>query len=255
MENRNHTHRIGRERRDGTVRPSTSASCRCLSSHLTNGQRYSSRAILRVFSRIFSIFSIFLIFFVFFVFLITAALILNQFSITFYIRNMLFIYSLLPLSLAPALLHLFLAASASASPLSALSDPSPSSPPPPQVSTNPPQVLNSTIPRHIIALKPNAVEPSEDGRRKFLRKVLGPDFDLDAGLNESLLLFWNKDTFDGFSGRFVERDLLLLRRRSEVEFVEPGLSLIVNHRHPNNPIYGSLILQISKSPPPPPPSS
>ena len=233
------THRIGR---DGAVRLSTSTSCRCLSPYLTKGQRYSSRAIFRIFSRIFLIF------------LITAALILNRFSITFSTRNMLFIFSLFPLSLAPALLPLFLAASASASPLSVLSNPSPSSPPSPQISTDPQETLgiNKLIPRHIIALKPGFVEPSEDGRRKFLQNVFG---DFSPALNASLLLFWNKDTFDGFSGRFVEKDLLLLQRRLEVEFVEPGLSLIVNHRHPNDPTYDSLILQISKSPPPPPPRS
>ena len=92
--------------------------------------------------------------------------------------------------------------------------------------TSPRSDVNTTIPRYIVQLNSdaaNAVGPSEDDRRTFLRNLLS---DFDALLNNSLVLSWHNDIFNGFSGRFKEPQIKTLMKRKEVLTILRGMSLI-----------------------------
>ena len=87
--------------------------------------------------------------------------------------------------------------------------------------------VDTTIPRYIVHFNPDSakvVQPTEADRRIFLTTVLHDDF--DARLNNSLVLSWHNDTFNGLSGRFKESHINILSDLEEIDSVVEGLSLI-----------------------------
>jgi hypothetical protein len=85
---------------------------------------------------------------------------------------------------------------------------------------------------YIVSIKPDTVDPYNRGQ--WLNKVLGAhNVTLDDYTTQKLKLRWNKDVFNGFSGRFSPEALDDLRNQPEVAYIEEGLSLCLSVDYPS----------------------
>ena len=77
---------------------------------------------------------------------------------------------------------------------------------------------------HIVALKPNSVNPNNRG--EWLNKVLSAgDVTLDQATNQSLKLKWSDKVFNGVAGTFSNEALNVLRKLPEVAWIQEGPSV------------------------------
>jgi len=82
---------------------------------------------------------------------------------------------------------------------------------------------SSTNGKHIVALKPGAVNATQDARLDFIAVALASqNIPLSGAIRKSLILDWKRDVFDGFAGVFSPEAVRALQQRTQVEFIQEG---------------------------------
>ena len=75
----------------------------------------------------------------------------------------------------------------------------------------------------IVAIKPGTIVATKEDRLDFITVALSAaNLLLDDSIKSTLILDWSEDVFNGFAGQFSDRAVEVLRKRSEVAWVQAG---------------------------------
>ena len=75
----------------------------------------------------------------------------------------------------------------------------------------------------IVAIKPGIIAATKEGRLDFISVALAAaNLVLDDSIKSTLILDWSEDVFNGFAGQFSDSAVEVLRKRSEVAWVQAG---------------------------------